>query len=109
MPLIHEKTAERWHELSLVEQMANVGSDVERAINWYQKKDMPYFEKAFDRALELLDLTISDPRWKTGRKELCRVREVFCDIFYGENQYNVTFDELKKYFLYFGIAARLKK
>lgn len=43
--------------------------------------------------LELLDLTIEDPRWRgTGRlKELLRLREVLCDLFYGDNVYNTTF------------------
>ena len=26
-----------WHELSLIEQMANIGSEVERAIKWRNK------------------------------------------------------------------------
>ena len=67
--------AGRWQTLSLVEQLANVGSDVARAHRW-QVKDPQLCEKAFVRALELLDLTIGDVRWKGRRKELTRVREL---------------------------------
>ncbi len=30
--------AGRWSQLSLIEQMANIGSEVERALNWRIKK-----------------------------------------------------------------------
>ena len=46
-----------------MEQLANVGSDVTRAHRWHGK-DASLSEKAFIRALELLDLTIEDARWK---------------------------------------------
>ncbi len=51
----------RWHTLSLLEQLANVGIDVARATRWHGK-DQQRCEQAFDRALELLDLTIADDR-----------------------------------------------
>ena len=74
--------AGRWQTLSLTEQLANVGSDVARARRW-QEKDPQQCDNAFVRALELLDMTISDPRWKGRRKELTRVREFLCDAMLG--------------------------
>ena len=74
--------AGRWQVLPLAEQLANVGSDVARAHRW-QQKDPQQCEKAFVRALELLDLTIGDPRWKGRRKEFTRVRELLCDAMLG--------------------------
>jgi len=53
--------AGRWRELSFVEQMANVGSEIERTIGWTAKGRSDYSARAFERALELLDLTIADP------------------------------------------------
>ena len=29
----------KWQKMSLIEQMANIGSEVERAINWKNKND----------------------------------------------------------------------
>lgn len=52
----------RWFELNFIEQMANVGSEVERAMAWKEKGDEEYSQKAFERALELLDLTIEDKK-----------------------------------------------
>jgi hypothetical protein len=79
--------AGRWQSLSLVEQLANVGSEVERALNWHQKNMSDYSLLALDRALELLDLTINDPRRGRRLRELTRLREVLLDYFLGDNQY----------------------
>lgn len=35
--LIHKHLKSRWKNLSFVEQMANVGADIGRAINWRKK------------------------------------------------------------------------
>ena len=64
---------------------------------------------AVDRALELMDLTIEDPRWRKRLKEILRAREVICDRFYGTNEYRTTDELLQKYFLQFALAARKDK
>jgi hypothetical protein len=97
--------AGRWYTMSLVEQLANVGSEVGRAHRW-QAKDAQQCEKAFVRALELLDLTIGDPRWKGRRKELTRARELLCDAMFGGKEYHSDFGGLERYFFPFAVAAR---
>lgn len=96
----------RWFKLTLIEQMANIGSEVIRAISWKQKGDEEYSRLAFERALELLDLTIADPRYKHRLKEICRVREVLCDYFVGDNEYSSTPEQWERYFYAFNFAAR---
>lgn len=95
----------RWKTLSLVEQLANVGSDVGRAHRW-QGKDPQLCETAFVRALELLDLTIADLRWRGRRKELTRVRELLCDAMLGGKEYGSDLAGLDRYFYSFAVAAR---
>ena len=103
----HKKLASGgWNNLTLPEQLANIGSEVERTISWQQRGDMERSGKAMDRALELIDMTIGDERWKGRLKELCRIREIVCDTFLGVNTYDSSFDFLRNYFLYFGILAR---
>lgn len=92
-----------------MEQLANVGSEVERTIAWRKKGDLGISQRAFERALELLDLTIADPRWQKRLKELVRAREVLVDYFYGDNEYQSTDESLQKYFYYFTYAAQLEK
>ena len=106
MSAIHEQLAAgRWQTLSLVEQLANVGSDVARAARWYGK-DQQRCEQAFDRAIELLDLTIGDERWKGRRKELTRARELLCDAMFGGITYGSDLASLDRYFFHFAMAAR---
>jgi hypothetical protein len=102
--------AGRWFTLSLAAQLGNVGSEYERALRWKQQGNKERFEHAFARMLELVDLTIADPRWKNHRlKELTRLREVMCDELYNETpEFNHPTD-LREYFLYFGILARYER
>ena len=100
-----ELAAGRWQTLSLKEQMANIGSEVSRASRW-QGKNEKLFEGAVERALELFDLTLDDPRWKGRRREIARVREVFCDTVYGDSLYDTSLKDLIRYFDAFAFAAR---
>ena len=102
-----EQFVQRWHRLTLMEQLGNVGSEVERVISWRNKNNPELATKALYRSLELLDLTIADPRWRDGKlKEIARVREVLCDTFVGNNTFNTTPEYLSKYFYAFASAAR---
>ncbi len=72
--------AGRWDLLPFAEQMANVGSEVERTISWRKKGRPDFSERAFERALELLDLTVADRRNRKRLRELLRVREALADF-----------------------------
>jgi len=98
--------AGRWKELAFVEQMANIGSEVERALNWRAKGNDAYCQNAFDRALELFDLTLDSVKGFPRLKEVARLRESIADYFFGTNQAAFTEGSLKKYFLHFTYAAR---
>lgn len=98
----------QWFQLSLYEQLGNVGSEVGRAKKW-QNKNQKLFEGAFFRAMELLSLTIDDKRWKFRLKELCRAKEVLGDAYFGGKLYNSDFTSLEKYFNHFAVAARNNK
>lgn len=98
--------AGRWKQLSFVEQMANIGSEVERALNWRAKNNSEYCQQAFERALELLDLTLDATTIPSHFKELARLREAIADYFFGVNQFMSTDASWRKYFLPFVYAAR---
>jgi len=105
-----ELAAGRWESMSFCEQMANVGSEVERTLKWKEKNNLEYSQKALERALELLELTIDCAAKKTAPhaylKELTRVRECLLDFFSGENVYNDNSSSIRKFFYYFGVSAR---
>lgn len=110
MGFIHKELAEgRWFNLSFLEQMANIGTEVERGILWRKKNNTNYSKKAIERALELLDFTLADPKNRKRLKELARLREVLVDYFYFDNIYGSSDELWHKYFLPFNYAVRLKR
>ncbi|MDD5529283.1 MAG: hypothetical protein PHX21_04560 [bacterium] len=109
MSFQHKELASgKWQKLSFFEQMANIGSEVERTIKW-NKKNSEYSRQAYERALELLDLTISDKNNLSRLKELVRLREVLVDYFQFDNIYQSTDKKWQNYFYAFNYAARLLK
>lgn len=102
-----EAAAGAWFDLSLMEQMGNIGTEVGRAA---RAKEAGKDERAWHalvRALELFDLTIADARWRgPRRREICRAREVVCDFIVGDNKYGESAESLDRYFLPFALAAR---
>ena len=100
----------RWRQFSLAEQLGNVGSEVDRAISWRRRGEPERSARAFERALELFDLTISDVRWRTGRRlrELTRARELLCEAYLRGHDAS-SLDSLSRYFYHFAYAARLRR
>lgn len=94
-----------WRKLTFFEQMANTGSEVIRAINWREKHREDYKKMAADRALELLSLTIDDPKNKSRLKELTRLYECLVDYLYYENIYHSNKKSTINYFLAFNYAV----
>lgn len=99
----------RWQAMSLMEQLANVGSEVERALNWLNKHNPEYSQLAFLRALELMNLTIADPRHRRRLKELTRLREALLDFFLGDNEFHSTERSWRKYFYCFAYASAMER
>ena len=95
-----ELAAGRWATLSLAEQMGNIGSEVSRSLRWYGHSERR-FQSSFDRALELLDLSIASAQQhhqSTRLTELCRAREEFCDYFYGDNSWGTDPRRMQRYY-----------
>lgn len=108
--MYHEGLAQgRWSAFSTMEQLANIGSEISRAFRWHEKNKREHAVNAVYRALELIDLTVADPKWKYRLKELLRTREVLCDYFFGEDQYDLDPKMMEKEFYYYGVAARNTK
>lgn len=102
-------TDARWQSLALVEQLANVGSEVERAIKWARQDRADFSANALERGLELLELTIADPRHRQRLKELTRLREALLDYFVGPNEFGSSDLAWQRYFGAFGMAAALQR
>ena len=94
--------------MSLMEQLGNAGSEVSRALRAREQGLADRERSALNRFLDLMDMTIADPRLRGRRKELCRVREIVCDYFVGENTVRSTPESLNRYFMPYAQAARRK-
>ena len=98
--------AGRWQGLTLLQQLANIGSEVERAIKAHDAGRDDRRDAALQRGLELFDLTAADERWRgPRRREILRAREIFCSLFYDDALPGDA-ASLSRYFLYFAIAVR---
>ncbi len=106
MPKItHSKLAEgRWNTFSLAMQMGNIGSEVNRLLQW-RGTNAVRADKALERALELIDLTISDSRWKLRVGEFLRLREVVADLGQQKSSLEIEPSVVKNYFLPFAARA----
>ena|SRR5579863_2366126 len=93
-----------WAKFSLEEQMANIGSEVSRALK-AQGNEARYWG-AVARALDLFYLTIGDPRWKGRLREILRIRELFAAAALGSEEFQTSLQDLDRYFDCFTWIAR---
>ncbi len=94
-----------WQKKSFLEQMANIGSEVYRAIDW-KEKNKEYSDIAFIRSLELFDLTKKSKLTPSQYRELTRIREIWVDYFKYDNQYKSTKESINSYFMYLTVAYK---
>lgn len=83
-------TVEKWATLSLAKQLANVGSEVIRTLNWGEKGNKEYSQLAFERSLELFDLTLASKKTEPQYREISRLREAWVDYIKGSNVYQTS-------------------
>ena len=99
-----ESARASWAKFSLVEQMANIGSEVSRALQ--AKDNQARYLGAVTRALDLFYITIEDPRWKGRLREILRVRELFAAAALGSDEFKTSLEDLDRYFDCFAWLAR---
>ena len=99
----------KWEEMPFPMQMANIGSEVSRAIKWMSKGKQERATRAVYRALELVDFSISAaqkldmPMRKSRLKELCRCREELCSFFLDDNEFGSDARSLQRYYDQFAL------
>jgi len=101
-------TQKKWNELDIFNQMANVGSEFYRAVSW-QEKSKEISDRAVERMLELIDLTIDDPKNRKSLKEIVRLREVLADLLVFDNTYQSDAKKINDYFYQFNWVAQARK
>lgn len=97
---------DNWHEKTLAWQLGNIGSEVLRAINREKIGDNVGRQNAIERALELIDFTISDKKHLKRLKEIYRLRELLAANYAKDDYYQINLNDLQDYLLPFAILAR---
>jgi hypothetical protein len=100
----------RWQDLSLCQQMANIGSEIGRAIKWKNQANQKLYEKFLFKGIEYLDLTIQDKKYLSTAKlrEICRLKEFLCDHFLGDDSWGFDDEWFEKYLNQFALSLQLK-
>jgi hypothetical protein len=98
----------RWANLTIFEQMGNIGSEVGRSITAHQCKDNLRFEGALERALVLFEATIDVlTSEKSPRvREVLIARDQYLNLFFGTAPKGDD-KKIEEYFMQFAVAARL--
>lgn len=92
---------EKWQSLPKEKQILNIASELSRAKNWLIKKDIPEADNCIARALELVDITANDKKWRSGLKELLRWRGLLAAFYISKDKSLPEFLNLFKTLLYF--------
>ncbi len=93
-----------WAKMDIFNQMGNIGSEVGRALTAKRQGKAERTQAAFERGLDLIDITARDwaNKKRPGLKELLYARELFVE--------SITTDKvdptLEAYFMQFAVAAR---
>ena len=99
---------ERWAQLSLNEQMGNIGSEVGRAIIAHRNGNELRKNRAVDRAIDLfsatVDVTIGTP-YSYRLKEILRARDEFLRLFFDDT-FNHDATNIERYVMNFAFLAR---
>lgn len=88
----------KWYLMNVEEQISNIGGEVNRAINWEKKGNIERSRNFCNKAKELLQLSIEDPK---NRHRIGEFFNCICELddrFFGDNKYNTTDEMLHKYY-----------
>ena len=102
----HSLVQGKWKQLSLAEQIGNIGSELARARSWDERNMTEPKNQALMRVLELIDLTLDSVRQPSHLKEIARLREAVAGLFVGGMEVCASFADLEKFYLPFAVLAR---
>lgn len=81
-------TFDRWKNFTKRQQLLTIGAEFMRAKVW-QNKDQKNFLSALNRALELIDSTISDEKWKKDIQMILVLREEVAKFYISQRTDNI--------------------
>jgi hypothetical protein len=74
---------ERWAGFGLDQQILMIGNEMNRAAKLMRPEDWPGLERAYERVLRLVDLTVEVQQRAGLRRELLRWRDLIAALYIG--------------------------
>lgn len=108
---VYSVDRKQWAQLSILEQMGNIYSEVGRSFNAKRRNDFKSSRAAMCRAIDLFDATIQELaiRKSPRLKEVLRAKDQYLSLLEETPSSDEKIASLDKYFLQFAIAARLQR
>jgi hypothetical protein len=79
-------SAEKWNAFPKAKQILMIANELNRAGHSIERSDPVSVRKCDERAFELIDMTVDDPKWRgTAAGELLRFREVLAERYASES------------------------
>jgi len=78
----HKISEEKWASFNKGQQVLMIANEINRAKNLINKSFKEEVQFSYQRAIELIDLTLNDKKWNGRLKELLRCREVLAELFF---------------------------
>ena len=82
-------TLEKWSGFAKGQQILMIANEINRVKNILEKNNSDDIRSSYERALDLVDITIQDRKWKDHLKELLRCRE-FIGMLYCERNFDLN-------------------
>ena len=92
-------TREKWGSKPFSYQLLNIASELNRAKHWIKENESDNLRHSLERALELIDLTVSSNQGQRPLRDLLRLREGFSSFYVDTSQEYAQFAALLKNFL----------
>ncbi len=100
IPFFHKNlTHEKWNSKSIQYQILTIGAEFGRAKSMLERQNFSEVKNSMERAIELLDLTKYDPKWKHRLKELTRFREWTAEFYLNQGSNAKMCSHLYKFLL----------
>jgi hypothetical protein len=100
-----------WQRRSLYDQLGTIGTEIGRCISWRKNPKYGNPHESFSRGLTYLLITIDDPKNKGAKRvELCRLKELLIDWYYGDSElYHTTDADWERYFMPYAVASNITR
>lgn len=79
-------TCEKWNIFSKSKQILMIANEINRANNLLINNNFNEVNKCYERAFELIDLSVADPKWNKHLKEILRMREILSQLYISKKK-----------------------